>query len=172
MQTMKRNKRSAVLLLALAVLLTAVVGATVAYVIHKTQSVTNTFAPSNVACQVQGENPYTVKNTGDTQCFIRVAVVVTVRNEGVISAVKPSYKVTHDANWVQGSDGYYYYTQSLAAGDTTASRLTVDAPDGCTVEIVASAIQNTAEAVKDWSSDVASIISDGTLAVKPLVTEP
>lgn len=166
MQTMKRNKRSALLLLVLVVLLATVVGVTVAYVIDKTQSITNTFTPSNVACEVQNANPYTVKNVGDTACFVRVAVVVTQRNSGNISAVKPSYTVTYDGNWVQGRDGYYYYTQPLTVEDQTATGLTVDAPDGCTIELVASAIQTTAEAVSVWSSEVASVNQDGTLSVQ------
>ena len=162
---MKRKKRSMLLILALAVLLTAVVGATVAYVIHKTKSVTNTFVPSNVACEVQGANPYTIKNTGDTQCFVRVAVVVTQRNDGVIIAEKPGYKVILNANWVKGSDGYYYYIQPLDINGITSGLDVNDVPNGCTIEIVASAIQTTAEAVNAWSSGVASMNQDGTLNV-------
>ena len=166
MQTMKQNKRSMLLLLTLAVLLTATVGATVAYVIHKTQSVTNTFMPSNVACEVQGTKTYTVQNTGDTQCFVRVAVVVTQRNDGVISAVKPGYTVTPAVGWELGRDGYYYYTKPLAVGETTSGLEVNDAPNGCTIEVVASAIQITADAVKAWSNEVASMNQDGMLDVE------
>ena len=117
-----------------------------------------------MACETQGTGSYAVKNTGDTACFVRVAVVVTQRDDNVISAVKPTYTVTPAGDWVLGSDGYYYYTQPLNVDGSTASVLTVDAPESCTVEIVASAIQTTAEAVDAWSDHVASV-NNGALQV-------
>jgi hypothetical protein len=164
---MKLNKRSVALLISLAVLLTAAVGATLAYILDKTDPVVNSFTPSRVACEVtENGDVYTVSNTGDTQCYVRVAVVVTQQNNGVISAVNPKYAITPGDNWKLGTDGYYYYTKPLAVGeDTLGITVTVTAADGYTasVEIVASAIQATSDAVSDWSGGVATAATDGAV---------
>ena len=166
---MKLNKRSVALLLSLAVLLTVAVGATVAFLVDKGNSVTNTFTPSKVDCEVLKEaGVYTVKNTGDTQCYVRVAIVVTQKNGDAISITKPSATITPGTGWLLGTDGYYYYTQPLDVGKTTtAIQVSVTEADGYTasVEILASAIQATAEAVKDWSNDTI-VINNGELSLK------
>jgi hypothetical protein len=162
---MKLNKRSVALLISLAVLLTAAVGATLAYILDKADPVVNSFTPSKVACEVtENGDVYTVSNTGDTQCYVRVAVVVTQQNNGVISAVNPKYAITPGDNWKLGTDGYYYYTKPLAVGNSAPS-ITVKPEDGYTisVEIVASAIQATSEAVSAWSGGVATAATDGAV---------
>ena len=168
---MKLNKRSVALLLSLAVLLTVAVGATVAFLVDKDNSVTNTFTPSKVDCEVLKEaGVYTVKNTGDTQCYIRVAIVVTQKNGDAISITKPLATIKPDAGWLLGADGYYYYTKPLAVyssqtiNDAITSGIVVTAENGH-VEILASAIQATAEAVEDWSKDTI-VINDGVLSLK------
>ena len=160
---MKLNKRSVALLLSLAVLLTVAVGATVAFLVDGGNSVTNTFTPSRVACEVMEKNgAYTVKNTGDTQCYVRVAIVVTQKNGDAISITKPSATIKLGTDWLLGADGYYYYTKPLAVyspqtiNDAITSGIVVTAENGH-VEILASAIQATAEAVEDWSNGVAQI---------------
>ena len=168
---MKLNKRSVALLLSLAVLLTVAVGATVAFLVDKGNSVTNTFTPSRVACEVMEKNgAYTVKNTGDTQCYVRVAIVVTQKNGDAISITKPSATIKLGTDWLLGADGYYYYTKPLAVyspqtiNDAITSGIVVTAENGH-VEILASAIQATAEAVEDWSKDTI-VINDGVLSLK------
>lgn len=164
---MKLNKRSVALLVALVVLLTAAVGATLAYILDKTDPVVNSFTPSHVACEVtENGDVYTVSNTGDTQCYVRVAVVVTQQKDGMISAVKPEYTIESETGWIKGSDGYYYYTQPLAVdGNTLGITVSVTAADSYTasVEIVASAIQATSEAVSAWSGGVATAATDGAV---------
>lgn len=192
---MKLNKRAVALLISLALLLTAAVGATVAFVIDRSQDVENIFTPSRVACQVAGtENgPYTVKNIGDTTAYIRVAVVVNWKSQdGSVLAQKPGdddYAITYASNtgWTMGRDGFYYYTLPVDAIDDTQTdgvdeRLTGIlianvtkkvgnrvGSDGMqyslSVELVASAIQTTSEAVDAWSNGVASIDSNGNLIV-------
>ena len=58
-------------------------------------------------------------------------------------AKAPAFTVNLGDGWALGPDGYEHF-----------------------VEVVASAIQATADAVKDWSNQVASIGADGTLQVK------
>lgn len=175
---MKKNmKKSATLLISLALLLLVTAGATLAYYFTKTGSVTNTFTPSKVACAVvEGTNnpvvnntvntgnkkeDVKIKNTGDTDAYIRVALVVNWMNDnGNVWGTKPvegtDYNMTLDlANgWSKGSDGYYYYNTKVAKDQSTpilideAEVLTNPGPKGTdgtqyylSIEIVAEAIQ-------------------------------
>ena len=175
---MKLNKRAVALLVSLIVLLTAAVGATVAYIIDRTENVENIFAPSRVACEVVDEtnHTYSVKNTGDTAAYVRVAVVVNWKNsDGHVYAKAPEFEVSVSDGWKKGSDGYYYFTKPVAVVANADSELTVtiltDEPDGYDlyVEVVASAIQATSAAVNDWSNDVAAAADDGAdLQVMPM----
>ena len=80
---MKNMKKTVVLLTAIAVLLCATVGGTVAYLVTSTRSITNTFTPSNVTISIEEsmsgnvKNDVKIKNTGNTAAYIRAAVVVT-----------------------------------------------------------------------------------------------
>ena len=173
---MKLNKRAVALLVSLAVLLTVAVGVTIAFLADRTPEVENTFTPSRVACAVTKDptnHIYTVQNTGDTTAYIRAAVVVNWVNADnkQVYAQAPSFTVTpENTNWVLGTDGYYYYIKPVEAGAVITEELTVallpesaTAPAGHTlqVEVVASAIQATSKAVKDWSNSVATAATDG-----------
>ena len=171
----KLNKRNLVLLLSLALLLTATVGATLAYVITKTDLLTNLFLPSKVDCAVveQTDGFFVVKNTGDTDCYVRVAIVATWKgDDNSVYAKTPVLGTDYtlifeDDVWEQGSDGFYYYTAKLQAGSSTAAIKVAEMassspPDGYTlsVEILASAIQATPDAVQAWSNGVAEVNGD------------
>lgn len=174
----KINKRSMALLVSLAVVLTVAVGVTLAYIIDRTQEIQNVFDPAHVKCAVVENGLKTenyedtvtasekknvqIKNTGDTTAYIRVAIVVTWKNKnGNVWAQAPGeedYSITWNltANgWVEGTDGYYYYTDPVAPGDLTGILIKeaklkegYAAPVGTdgtqyylSIEIVASAIQ-------------------------------
>lgn len=187
---MKKNlKKKAVLTMSVALLLAVAVGITIAYIFTETDPVENTFKPSKVACAVveNGNDPVSagnvtlssktnvqIKNTGDTDAYIRVAVVVNwMSADGTrVWATKPvkstdgtdgDYTITYnleDNGWIDGGDGYYYYTRPVAPcvhkdGDEHTGCMTSvlissctpvagRAPDGyyLSVEIVASAIQS------------------------------
>ena len=123
---MKLNRRAVGLLVSLTLLLTAVVGSTVAFIVAQSQKKTNVFQPSRVACEVikKSDNTYTVKNTGDTDAYIRVAVLVNWKNtDGHIYAQAPGFDVSGEF-WVLGKDGYYYYTKILKPGDISEPVMT------------------------------------------------
>ena len=169
---------------ALALLLFVTVGSTLAYIFTSTDPVENKFNPSQVSCAVvengnlsentakvvQTGNSKTnvqIKNTGDTDAYIRVAVVVNWMSEDgtKVWATKPvegdDYTINLDLNngWSPVGD-YYYYGSAVAPcthkdGDEHAGCMTSvlirsctsvpgRAPDGyyLSVEIVASAIQS------------------------------
>ena len=179
---MKKNmKKKALLTMSVALLLAVVVGTTLAYILTNTYSVENTFKPSKVSCAVveDGGDPVAagthntgtvkkdvqIKNTGDTDAYIRVAVVVNwMSADGTkVWATKPvegtDYSITYatGTSWVKDSDGYWYYTRSVPPTDGSnltgilienATQLVDKGPVGTdntqyylSIEIVASAIQ-------------------------------
>ena len=189
---MKKNmKKKAVLTMSVALLLAVAVGITIAYIFTETDPVENTFKPSKVACAVveNGREPVTgdtvgigtskenvqIKNTGNTDAYIRVAVVINwMSADGTrVWATKPvkstdgtdgDYTITYnlkDNGWIDGSDGYYYYTRPVPPGEmtdiliTNATQLVAKGPIGTdntqyylSIEIVASAIQSSGMGAK------------------------
>ncbi len=158
---MKNLKRKTILTLALlAVVLTASIGGTLAYLKTSTEAVTNTFTQAYVKCSVKEpgwtdgntvKSNVTVHNDGNITAYIRAAIVVTWKDEsGNTMAEKPGagdYTLSIGSEWT-ANGGYYYYNQTVAAGASTANLI-----DSCTstgtyvdgrklcVEVVASAIQ-------------------------------
>ena len=170
---MKLNKRAVALLISLAILLVVAVGVTVAFVFAESDTVDNTFTPSRVACEVvdKTNHTYTVKNTGDTDAYIRVAVLVNLKNsDGNLVAQAPVFTVSMgtsgDSKWFLGEDGYYYFSDVVppeadgASGqEVIPANLTVNVTSATgdyvlSVQVVASAIQATADAVAEWSNAV------------------
>lgn len=204
---MKRNmKKKALLTMSVALLLLVAVGATLAYILTNTDPVVNTFTPSKVSCAVV-ENSGTpvsggiqntgdkksnvqIKNTGDTDAYIRVAVVANwVSADGSrVWAQKPientDYTMTlaSAADWIRGADGFYYYGEDVSPSHLTELLITeaklmdgVTAPKGTdgtqyylSIEIVASAIQSKPDYVveNEWSNTMVMVkSSNGTLTI-------
>lgn len=115
------TKRLTTLLLSGLLLVTLIVGGTVAYLVTQVTPVTNTFTPSQVTCRVDEEfdgkekKDVNVTNTGDTDAYIRVKLVTyRVNKDGQHiggTAAIPSF--TPGQNWVENG-GYYYYTLPVA----------------------------------------------------------
>ena len=178
------NKKSIIIASVMLLLLVAV-GTTLAYIFTETNPVENTFEPSKVSCAVveNGGTPVTgsvtdtgnvkenvqIKNTGDTDAYIRVAVVVNWMDEAgtKVWATKPvegadgDYTITYNLSngWFNGGDGFYYYSKAVSPGKSTSvlideAKQLLAAPKGTdgtqyylSIEIVASAIQSTPETV-------------------------
>ena len=163
----KRFRKSLVLLVSLAVLAFAAVGGVMAYLSAQTESVVNTFTPASVAVEVtegsfeQGtsttKTDVAVANTGDTEAYIRAAVVVTWQDaDGNVYGKAPvegedyTIEYSSDLRWALGSDGFYYWTEPVEAGESTGvliskcSVLAAAPADGYTlhVEILGSGIQS------------------------------
>lgn len=177
------------LLVSLVLVLSAAIGGTLAWLIDKTDKVNNQFTPSEVTTKVEEtfngnvKSNVKIKNTGDTEAYIRAAVVVTWQDaSGNISHKKPvagtDYNITFPENsgWELAADGYYYYKQPVkseaedSANCTTAvlftdcSPIEGRAPADCflTVEVLSSGIQSvpTKVVTEQWSSGVSGV--DGT----------
>ena len=128
------GRAKALLLIAsLAVLLTATVGSTAAWLVSKPAAVENDFVPGKVACQVlekfgtesgaSVKRGVRVKNTGNTDAYIRVLLVFTWKDDaGNIFSNKPQegkdYQIDKNlTDWIkQESDAgtYYYYKKPVA----------------------------------------------------------
>ena len=200
---MKRilNKRAVTLLVCLILIFTVTVGISLAHILARTNSRDNTFIPGRVSCAVvenRSDSEHTsgqvtvptdpsqgnaqikrnvmIKNTGNVDAYIRVAIVVTWKaSDGTVYAKTPvlgtDYSMALDLQngWFEGSDGYYYYSSSVAPNGGLTSVLIPDASQRVpgpidtegrqyylSIEIVASAIQaDPAEVVhKQWGVTV------------------
>lgn len=192
------NKKSIIIASVMLLLLVAV-GTTLAYIFTETEPVENTFNPSKVSCAVveNGYEPVSgeiqnisdiksnvqIKNTGDTDAYIRVAVVVNWASAdgSCVWAQKPAdndYEITYNLNgdWFDGGDGFYYYSKTISPEELTTILINEakqlksapQTPDGIqyylSIEIVASAIQSTPETVvaEQWGVTV----NDGVITPK------
>lgn len=171
-----RVYRTAVLLIAVLLLISTAVGSTAAFLVTKTGPVVEDFAYAQVSCQViRSDNALAVQNTGTAQAYIRASYAVNWLDgdENIAAAVPEGYSCDLAENpqgaWVEGGDGYFYYPAPVDPGGETPSLLTcsVLCPEEpaytLSVEVVAEAIQsNPAEAAEDaWGVTV----SDGVLTV-------
>ena len=178
-------KRSLVLVVSLLALLLVVAGGTLAWLTAQ-DSVSNTFTPAHVTCDVEesfngtAKSNVTIKNTSDIPVYIRASIVVTWKDSsgnvyGQLPVARTDYNMDiAAAGWVL-KDGYYYCTSPVAVGANTpvlinsCTEVAGKAPDKdyrLSVEIIAEAIQSQpARAVKDaWGAGF-SINSDGSLNV-------
>lgn len=169
----RRSRKSAALLVSLLLLLTVTVGGTIAFLMDSDGPLANLFTPSQVTTEVEEtfdgttKSKVSIKNTGNTDAWIRAAVVITWQDKdgnvyGQAPVVNMDYNISYNISeeveadcWVEGEDGFYYWTSPVAAkadekisatgiliGSCTA--LEGKAPDGyyLTVEIIGSGIQS------------------------------
>ena len=176
-----RMNRTAVLLIAVILLISTAVGSTVAFLATKTEPVENSFEYANVSCKVT-QNCDTdgsivqVKNTGTISAYIRAAVVANwIDVDGNIAASVPegySYDLTcSSGSWAQGTDGFFYYLLPVAPGASTEGNLltcTVTCPETpeytLSVEVLTEAIQSTPASAVNEAWNVA-VDGDGKLSV-------
>lgn len=146
-----RTAKSSALIIALALILVLAVGGTVAYIFTQTDPVINTFTPTEAKITVDEEtnsNQKTsitvVNNSTGVPVYIRVALIANMidKDENVTGAASvPTF--TPGADWIKGSDGYYYYTKAVPVGESTgnllATPMTLD--ENMQVVVLADAIQ-------------------------------
>ena len=187
-KTCNRNnsgkKKVFILLSSVLLLVSLFVGTTVAFLIDIDGPIINIFNPTQIFCEVtedtfDGETKTNVivKNTGDTEAYIRAAIVVTWKDEvdGNVYGGKPEagidyYIEINNEEWFKGNDGFYYYKKPIAAGISTAALIKectavkekTPVGYGLNVEILGSAIQSVPKTVvkEKWGVIVSD---DGTL---------
>lgn len=168
-------KRSLVLVVSLLALLLVVAGGTLAWLTAQ-DSVSNTFTPAHVTCNVEesfngtAKSDVKIKNTSDIPVYIRASIIVTWKDSsgnvyGQLPVKGTDYTMDIAADGWVPKDGYYYCTSPVAVGDTTGTLInkcvvsaTAEKPNGydLSVEIIAEAIQSQPDrAVKDaWGVTV------------------
>lgn len=138
------KKKIAVLVLCVCMLAIAIAGGTMAYFTDEDEK-TNTFTVGNVSIVLnepnwdaegaaEAQNAYpgqiiakdpTVTNDGKNPCFVRVSVTGLDQfaelygDEGWIAYLTDGEAGQLGENWVEYSDGYFYCTKVLPAGETT-----------------------------------------------------
>ena len=177
----QRNRRILWIITSLALVLVTTVGTTIAFLLTRTDPLENEFLPSKVTCAVVKENTsYAVQNTGDTLAYVRACVVLSWKSaDGKVLAQVPrgdEYAMTWADGWIQGADGFYYFLEPVEPNAAAPLIGNVEQKVAgpvdhngiqyyLSVEVVASAIQATADAVADWSSAV-TVGQDGKLTAK------
>lgn len=144
----KLNNRALILLASLVLIVGMAAGGTVAWLITNTGAVQNTMVPASVPITINEavsgttKTSVTVKNTGNTDAYIRVAIVANAvdADGNVIAGDHPAYTV-NPTNWTQIGN-YYYYNGIVSSGESTAELFTGDVnfADG-EVNILAESIQ-------------------------------
>lgn len=134
------SRKALFALVSVLVLVFAAVGVTVAYLQTQTEPLENQFTPAKVSCKVEEtfednvKSNVTIQNTGDTDAFIRVAVVAnwvqTDENSSVTSvyAQQPvagtDYTLTlatnANENWLKDGNGFYYHKAAVKPDESTA----------------------------------------------------
>lgn len=180
MKTKHWNKKQLCLLISLLLILTVTAGGTLAYIVTHTGNVPNTFTPAEVTCAVQEtfennvKKDVGIKNTGNTDAYIRVAVLITWQDgDGKVAPTPVStsdYIISYntDSYWVESGD-YWYYTKPVASDAVTSVLINSCEPknnlDGYTlhVEIVADAVQSQpADAVQQaWGVTISENTVEG-----------
>lgn len=61
---------------------------------------------------MNGKKEITLTNTGDYDCYVRLLALTG-------DAYKDSLSYTGDSKWTPGADGYYYYSDIVAPGEST-----------------------------------------------------
>lgn len=156
-------KKLTIMQISLLLIVLMTVGGTVAYLTAAPKTAENTFSPSKVDSEVTESFDGTVKsnvnvtNTGDIDAYVRVKLIsyrvmeINGKDERIGgTADVPTF--TRGTDWVEGADGYYYYTKLVAPGEQPATPLigtpgitlvTYSDADGGrqVIEVIAEAIQ-------------------------------
>lgn len=149
-KSFRSAKKVSALTIALVLILVMAIGGTVAFLTTHTDSITNTFLPTDVTSEIHEEfNPdktvktsAVVENTGNVPAYIRVAVVAnSLDSDGNITGAADVSEKLAASGWTKVGD-YYYYNGVVQPGDKTANLLSdgIDLKD-IQVTILASAIQ-------------------------------
>lgn len=156
-----RMNKLAILFIAVVMLIGAVVGSTVAFLVTETDPVENKFSYAKLSTEITEDfngatkSNVQIKNTGDTAAYIRATYVVTWRDMSgnVVPSVPEGYTYTltenPDKTWKKIGD-YFYYPTPVESGSSTLGSLlncTVTHPANpeyvLNVEILTSTIQST-----------------------------
>lgn len=174
------RKRMTTVVLSTILVLTLGIGGTLALLVDKTDSITNTFTPAQVSCHVTEDfekntkSNVNVVNDSNITAYIRVKLVTYRVNDNGdhIGGTAEIPEFDLGTGWFE-HNGYYYYSYPVAAGEWPKEALIdsdgielikyTDADGGKQViEVMAEAIQSvpTSVVAENWKVNVGT---DGTL---------
>ncbi len=156
---MKNRKIKMIIMLsALFLIVTAAVEGTYALLSSFSKPQENVFTPANVACEVSSDGTqYSVKNIGNIDVYVRVAIIPNWQKNGniyALEAITANDFSIHFDDW-ELLDGYFYYPLPLAPNEITSPisiELLTTPPVGCEFvpEFLTEAIQaEPIDAVRD-----------------------
>ena len=129
-----RMNKLAILFIAVVMLIGAVVGSTVAFLVTETAPVENKFSYAKLSTEITEDfngatkSNVQIKNTGDTAAYIRATYVVTWRDMSgnVVPSVPDGYsyklKENPDGTWKKIGD-YFYYPTPVEPTEPTNARV-------------------------------------------------
>ena len=180
-----RQKKLLLALAAAGLLLLAAAGTTLAWLSAQSTTLSNAFDPAAVSCATDEtladgvKSNVSIRNTGTMDAYIRAALVPVWKDGDSIAAKAASLSDCamdwgdgYGTSWIRGTDGYYYCTTPVPAGEKTPvliDRCTA-APTGgyrFELQISAQAIQAlpASAATGIWGGAVSGVRADGTLEV-------
>ena len=169
---------------ALLMVLVMSVGGTLAWLTAHTNAITNTFTVATPGVKIeegfdkQTKSNVQVKNTGEVEAYIRVALVPTWEDENGNAVAEPAslddLSITwgNSGKWLKGTDGYWYYKEPVAPGGRTAvllEKATVTTENGyqMNLQVMADSIQAdpTRAVTAMWGKDKGGAVTgvDGTM---------
>lgn len=122
----RRSNKSLALLISLVMIAAVAVGGTLAWLTTATAPVQNTMEPGRVPITIDEKVSGTtktdvkIKNTGNVDAYIRVAVIANAVDEDGNIVVGSTPPFTVSSNWEE-IDGYYYYKGIVPVGGSTTS---------------------------------------------------
>jgi hypothetical protein len=125
------STKAIIILVSIITVLVTGISSTLAVIVQRTESITNTFTPGKIVLS-QTETAVTNTAESDVAVYVRLAIVVNyqddsgnVYHEGAVET--QDYNVLTTSDWLKGSDGFYYYTKPIAPGYSSTAFPTVAA---------------------------------------------
>lgn len=157
-RVLKRRRLTPLAAAALLMVLVMSVGGTLAWLTAHTSAITNTFTVATPGVEIeegfdkQTKSNVQVKNTGEVEAYIRVALVPTWEDENGNAVAEPAslddLSITwgNSGKWLKGTDGYWYYKEPVAPGYSTEvllEKATVTTENGyhMNLQVMADSIQ-------------------------------
>lgn len=182
-RVLKRRRLTPLAAAALLMVLVMSVGGTLAWLTAHTSAITNTFTVATPGVKIeegfdkQTKSNVQVKNTGEVEAYIRVALVPTWEDENGNAVAEPAslddLSITwgNSGKWLKGTDGYWYYKEPVAPGYSTEvllEKATVTTENGyhMNLQVMADSIQAdpTRAVTAMWGKDKGGAVTgvDGT----------
>ena len=175
------STKAIIILVSIITVLVTGISSTLAVIVQRTESITNTFTPGKIVLS-QTETAVTNTAESDVAVYVRLAIVVNyqddngnVYHEGAIET--QDYNVSTTADWLKGGDGFYYYTKPIAPGYSstafpTVAAITLDASNpklnyNLVTTYVTAGVQASPPDVVEFAWDGVKVDENGNIIAVP-----